>query len=91
MTHREYHYFENWRRGAKFPFALGPKKSLGGPASSNLNLSRLDMDQEDKIKRVAIIERPRKRKYHQFNVRRRHYVAQERTVPANLYPQRLRF
>jgi hypothetical protein len=28
-----YHYLENWRRGAKFPFALGPKNSLGGPAN----------------------------------------------------------
>jgi hypothetical protein len=25
-------YMENWRRGAKFPFALGPNNSLGGPA-----------------------------------------------------------
>jgi hypothetical protein len=22
---------ENWRRGAKLPFALGPNNSLGGP------------------------------------------------------------
>jgi hypothetical protein len=27
----EYHYLEIWRRRAKFPFALGPKHSFGGP------------------------------------------------------------
>jgi hypothetical protein len=26
---------ENWRRRAKFPFALGPKNSLGDPATMN--------------------------------------------------------
>ena len=24
-----YHYLDNWRRGARLPFALGPKHSLG--------------------------------------------------------------
>jgi hypothetical protein len=27
---------ENWRRGAKFPFELGPKKILGGPGNQCL-------------------------------------------------------
>jgi hypothetical protein len=29
---------ENWRRGGGFPFALGPKTSLGGPGWDLINI-----------------------------------------------------
>jgi len=46
MTHcggLEYHYLENRRRGAKFPFTLEPKYSLGGLGHCRCSSKRRSM------------------------------------------------